>query len=849
MAWLLGYTVLPLPTGYTASYAYAVSGDGTVVVGEADDADGNYHATYWTKALADLNESIDIGDLGGGWAYAIATNSDGSVIVGYSNNGSVNRGFRWTSGTGMVEMQPLPENTGGTTGAAGVSADGSVVVGTAIDADFNQQAVKWDALGTVTGLGFLPGGLRSVALSASSDGSVIVGYGDATDTNIHAVRWTDLGMDDLGFQLGGSYSQALAVSADGSVIVGEGDDSSFNAHPFRWTAIDGMVDLGLLPGGSWAFATGVSDDGNTVVGIGDNSSGQERVWTWTQADGMVVLPDLSGVSSTDSYDGNWIAGNGSVVVGEAPILYPFVGYHLLPIHLNDFDIQTTSNVFPSGARYLLISMWTAGGGPKFMLDIQDMSGATPTGVFVDFEATSYAFDVRGGAILPGPGNNIIVDVSGTAGFDIGCQSHLLISVDLVAEVLQIYICDQEVTPGGIGFQVSRSMPATTTAMVLRQTTQYYGGGANQAYVGDVWLDTPASFVDLSIEANRRLFINGDLTPVDLGDDGSLPFGTIPRVYHSLRDGDTADDWLTNRGAANSTLGTLPGYVPNVVHDLGYSTILHNGPRTIFSSPVDSFIVSFWLYSDTNIIIFDVGDEWATFGDLLRIELLHGTSGTNACSVEGYQGFTLILNADFNPLPAVSDNCACHYLLSVKLSTSQIQLYTNDADSGVPLGSPVWNSPSAIPFDAATGFVQWNDSLSHVSDIWWGSTADFVDLSITSNRRKFINVDLTPVDLGVDGSGPFGTAPEIYQTVRPGGVATDWLTNRGTAGGTYTILENPDHSFGTVSLDGNPCAVPISGTYAADGNPCDPGPVTTAFVYGLLSIIPSNITLPRVVIYF
>jgi len=60
----------------------------------------------------------------------------------------------------------------------------------------------------------------------------------------------------------------------------------------------------------------------------------------------------------------------------------------------------------------------------------------------------------------------------------------------------------------------------------------------------------------------------------------------------------------------------------------------------------------------------------------------------------------------------------------------------------------------------------------------GLTNEFVDLSIEANRRKFIDAIGKPVDLGVDGSTPTGTAPLIFLS----GTTIDWHTNKGSGGG-------------------------------------------------------------------
>ena len=58
---------------------------------------------------------------------------------------------------------------------------------------------------------------------------------------------------------------------------------------------------------------------------------------------------------------------------------------------------------------------------------------------------------------------------------------------------------------------------------------------------------PNQFIDFDIEANRRLFLNADGTPVDLGEDGSTPTGSKPITYLSLREGEGAEQFGVNRG--------------------------------------------------------------------------------------------------------------------------------------------------------------------------------------------------------------------------------------------------------------------------------------------------------------
>lgn len=70
------------------------------------------------------------------------------------------------------------------------------------------------------------------------------------------------------------------------------------------------------------------------------------------------------------------------------------------------------------------------------------------------------------------------------------------------------------------------------------------GGSNlfDGEMADFWLDT-GTYIDLSVEANRRKFIDAAGNPADLGSAGEGPLGTAPDVFMS---GDIAD-WHTNKG--------------------------------------------------------------------------------------------------------------------------------------------------------------------------------------------------------------------------------------------------------------------------------------------------------------
>jgi probable HAF family extracellular repeat protein len=247
-------------------------------------------------------------DLPGGQvrSQGFAVSGNGSVVVGSSSSSlsrQSNEAFHWTAQGGMVGLGVLPDNfLLPTSFALGVSNDGGVIVGSSGLED--RQAFRWTAGGGMVGLGLLPGDpplAGSSASSTSADGSVVVGTSGLISK---AFRWSATeGMVPLGGPPGGFSSHAYDVSADGTVIAGSIEiGTPFSHDTFRWTAATGIVRLG----GGDGFA--ISADGSTIAG---SSGGIASRWT-AQGD-RILLGDLAGGRELSvAYD---TSADGSVIVG------------------------------------------------------------------------------------------------------------------------------------------------------------------------------------------------------------------------------------------------------------------------------------------------------------------------------------------------------------------------------------------------------------------------------------------------------------------------------------------------------------------------------------------------------
>jgi probable HAF family extracellular repeat protein len=133
-----------LPGAGFNSFAMAVSGDGTTVVGRGTSNEGT-EAFHWRDGVM-----TGLGDLPGGnfLSVANAVSADGSVVVGYSavgiGDGGLNilRPFIWDEAGGMRDLVEVFLNEGlalenlAMTSATGVSADGRTFTGIG-ESDFN----------------------------------------------------------------------------------------------------------------------------------------------------------------------------------------------------------------------------------------------------------------------------------------------------------------------------------------------------------------------------------------------------------------------------------------------------------------------------------------------------------------------------------------------------------------------------------------------------------------------------------------------------------------------------------------------------------------------------------------
>lgn len=186
----------------------------------------------------------------------------------------------------------------------------------------------------------------------------------------------------------------------------------------------------------------------------------------------------------------------------------------------------------------LISFYVRKTGSGYAPLIANESYLSAVDIYSDLQVTFY----------DSAGENSIYYFNGSAQ-DIGAGSwrHVLMALRVSTGTLQVYVDDID-DGGTVGFS---GEPSTA---YFSDTNWYIGAYQAADFLSADLAEfyfAPGQYLDISVEANRRKFTSAAGKPVDLGADGSNPTGSAPLIYLSVRPGDTAADFCTNRGTGGN----------------------------------------------------------------------------------------------------------------------------------------------------------------------------------------------------------------------------------------------------------------------------------------------------------
>jgi hypothetical protein len=279
------------PLGVYDAVPFDLSDDGSKVVLTGYFGFPNL---YWTA-----DEGVV--DLGGGCgAGQIAISGDGSVIVGCAQdeNGKGQAGL-WLGGQ---DWKLLGSEPGGVpcdsslSSPWDVSQDGTRAVGLLWRAQLCRAVAGYWDLATAppaVSLGTTVPNSASRANTINADGTVIAGWQDDAFGQRSAVKWVNGVQEPILTDAGGYNGEALKMNNGATAIVGVNYNYNGSGLGWIWRADKGMISFGQggANGQIQTIPTGVSDDGNTVVGFVRGPQAT-RSFLWTDNKGFQWLDDV-----------------------------------------------------------------------------------------------------------------------------------------------------------------------------------------------------------------------------------------------------------------------------------------------------------------------------------------------------------------------------------------------------------------------------------------------------------------------------------------------------------------------------------------------------------------------------
>ena len=303
------------------SSAAAVSSDGSVVVGNADNNDRSQRAAVWSGS--GWATKTDLGTLKSdnlGVSYARAVSSDGSLVLGeaQNDNGEIHAtvwsGSGWTTKT---DLGTLKSDNSGNSKVHGISRDSSVVAGRADNDNGEERATVWSGSNwtTKTDLGTLKtdnSGSSSVN-AISADGNFAVGLADNDNGDYHAVVWNLRSLNIRPTDTANTRASLSLLSADTASLLAQ-----------RARAAENLLGGCRADGGKFCYSAGYRRD----IGHGASSRGADFAFGYGFTDNFDAAVSLA-VPARAEENGSHRLKSG-VGIGLSARLHNGAGWYAVP---------------------------------------------------------------------------------------------------------------------------------------------------------------------------------------------------------------------------------------------------------------------------------------------------------------------------------------------------------------------------------------------------------------------------------------------------------------------------------------------------------------------------------------
>lgn len=444
--------------------------------------------------------------------------------------------------------------------------------------------------------------------------------------------------------------------------------------------------------------------------------------------------------------------------------------------VNDYLRKTTALTNLGGSKQFTFSAWV------YVVAGIDLFSITTSALSERFSCTA--------TVTETPSIQIIgMDQTGSNVFNkslnvpLNTWAHLIVSASLQTGVAHAYLND-----------VGQSAPAISNAEIGFNGPWYAVGGTaitnpptarRKSRIAHLYLDY--TYRDLSIEANRRLFITADRKPTSKSTLAALN----PILYLPLDD-------PTQPGL---NLGTGGDFVLNgVVARSGRGPNQFNAPYSDLDGAADYL-------SRTSVTGITDGKTF-TISFAFRKSAIDDDYVFNCRTASLYNSFRAYTDSANNRLIVSAQNVAGTTILNASTSTNSLVANRNyivqiscdllDANKRhIYINGQAATVTWATYTDGTIDFTVPNYYIGQTvtnNGLWLGQLGNvffdtrYIDLSDPANLAKFVTgtgIDAKPVDLGANGELPFGTPPLIYLPMYGNNAGKNYGT-----GGDFTVNSGP-----------------------------------------------------------
>jgi hypothetical protein len=305
-----------------------------------------------------------------------------------------------------------------------------------------------------------------------------------------------------------------------------------------------------------------------------------------------------------------------------------------------------------------------------------------------------------------------------------------------------------------------------------------------------------TYRDLSVEANRRLFVTADLKPAD----GQASLNPI--LYLPLNDptapganAGTGGDFTLTGTVARSGRGPNQYNAPYSTFDGSADHLIKTSGLTVPSTKVFTLQMSVMPTtpdSSSDDIVY-IQDSGVSQGINLRYFTYGGTSNGFYLELKNSTGY--IFEGYVAPVSSTYSNQNRNYILTLAIdmdNQSNCRAYLNGVAATMSISRFTTGQSLPVLSKASIGVSTnfsgsfYNRYSGKLGALWFNPT--YVDLSVADNLAKFVTgtgIDAKPVDLGANGELPTGTSPLIYLPMYGNNAGKNYGT-----GGDFTVNSGP-----------------------------------------------------------